>query len=388
MTRSLGRQGITVTVGDERLRSLAGASRYCRGLLLCPSPKRDAEPFVEAIYREVRGGRYRVVFPTDDVSLWLLGEARARFEGLAELPIPDIEAVQVAHDKAAVVSLAQEQGIPVPRTAIARSPGELRSMVQVLGLPAVVKPRFSWYRLDGKWIQGIGTLYVRSAEELEVAWQRVHQVIPFPLVQEYIPGEGRGLSLLMKHGEPRAAFSHRRIREKPPTGGVSVVSESIPLDSRMLRDSARLLERLKWHGVAMMEFKHDTRDGVPKLLEINGRFWGSLQLAMDAGVDFPYLLYRLAVDGEIAPVFSYKTGVRLRWWLGNLDWLLLRLRHGNGAATRLNALWEFMEPYGNMTRSEVFRRDDPQPALEELRQYLGQTVRERIVRARRVACDG
>ncbi len=133
----------------------------------------------------------------------------------------------------------------------------------------------------------------------------------------------------------------------------------------------------------MVEFKHDARDGTPKLLEINGRFWGSLQLAVDAGIDFPYLLYRLAVDGDVEPAFSYETGVRLRWWFGDLDWLLLRLRAGGPVGGRLKAIREFLSPSSNRTRSEVFRWDDRGPAFEELSQYVNHIVRGVIGRPRR-----
>src|SRR5439155_25305958 len=222
--------------------------------------------------------------------------------------------------------------------------------------------------------------YVRTASELHEAFRAVGEVVPCPLVQEHIPGDGRGIFVLMNRGRLRAAFARRRIREKPPSGGVSVLSESVGLDSQLLEYSERILEALKWHGVAMVEFKRDSRDGVSKLLEINGRFWGSLQLAVDAGVDFPYLLYRLAIDGDIEPVFTYQVGVRLRWWLGDLDWLLLRLRDGGSATRRLQAIPEFLRPTGRMARAEVFRRDDPAPALSELSQYLQAVLRSAVAR--------
>jgi predicted ATP-grasp superfamily ATP-dependent carboligase len=184
----------------------------------------------------------------------------------------------------------------------------------------------------------------------------------------------------MNHGRLRAAFAHRRLREKPPTGGVSVLSESVALDPQLLGQAERILEALKWHGVAMVEFKRDARDGVARLLEINGRFWGSLQLAVDAGVDFPHLLYRLAVDGDVEPVLTYDVGVRLRWWLGDLDQLLLRLRHPDRPGGRRAAIREFLAPAGKRTRTEVLRRDDPGPGAVELAQYMGQAGRWAIAR--------
>lgn len=370
-------------VADERRRSLAGASRYCRGSIQVPSPLRDGDAFVAKILEEVCRAGHRVLIPTDDVSLWVLGEARSRFEGLATLPFPDLEAIEVAHDKGALMSLAVEKGIPIPSTVVVKDPADLSTAIRHVGLPAVVKPRFSRFQCGGEWINGGGTHYVYTVEELQVACRAIHQTVPFPLVQEYIPGEGRGIFLLMNHGEVRAAFAHRRIREKPPSGGVSVLSESVAIEQGLLEYAELLLQPLKWHGVAMVEFKQDVRDGVSKLLEVNGRFWGSLQLAVDAGIDFPHLLYRLGVDGDVEPAFSYKEGVRLRWRLGDLDWLLLSFREGRQGGRRFAVIQEFLASSGSMTRAEVFRWDDPRPGFEELSQYVGHILRGAIMRLRR-----
>lgn len=343
-----------------------------------PSAAKDPEGLVKAIYQEISRMRYRLLIPMDDVTVGVLAGAMPQLEGLVRLPFPDLEAVYAAHDKAALISRAKEKGVPVPKTVVVRETADVQRAVREVGLPAVVKPRFSRFRRGGDWIHGGGTRYVRTPAELELACRAVQELVPFPLVQECIPGEGRGIFLLMKHGEVRAAFAHRRMREKPPSGGVSVLSESVPLDPALLEFSQRLLSDLKWHGVAMVEFKRDTRDGITKLMEINGRFWGSLQLAIDAGVDFPWLLYRLAVVGDITPVFSYKEGVRLRWWLGDLDWLLLCFRKSRSVSSRVAVIREFLKP--SRARAEIFRWGDPGPQLAELSQYVGHITRKGIRR--------
>ena len=380
VTRSLGRRGVEVTVADEDGRSLAGVSRYCRASVRVPSAARSGEAFVSAIRQEVGRGKHSVVIPVDDVTLCLISQARSQFDGLAALPFPDFETVQTAHDKGALMTLAAEKGIPVPKTVIVRGPADVEGAIRHVGLPAVVKARVSRVSVGGQWRAGSAVHYTRTAAEADAAVRAVQEVTPGPLVQEHIPGDGRGIFVLMNRGRLRAAFAHRRIREKPPSGGVSVLSESVGLDPQLLEHAGRILEALKWHGVAMLEFKRDARDGVSKLLEINGRFWGSLQLAVDSGVDFPYLLYRLALDGDIEPVFTYRVGVRLRWWLGDLDWLLLRVREKGSLARRLEAIPEFLRSAGRMARLEVYRRDDPAPAITELSQYLIAALRGAIGR--------
>jgi len=86
-----------------------------------------------------------------------------------------------------------------------------------------------------------------------------------------------------------------------------------------------MLEALQWHGIAEVEFRLDSRDGVPKLMEINPRFWGSLCVAMAAGVDFPYLLYRIAVDGDVNSVSSYRVGVKGRYLEQDILYLISSL---------------------------------------------------------------
>ena len=137
------------------------------------------------------------------------------------------------------------------------------------------------------------------------------------MIQEFIPsgGEAYGISLLFnRSSQLRAAFTHRRLREFPVKGGPSTLRESVHMP-QLLDKSVKLLQHLNWYGVAMVEYKQDPRDGKCKLMEINPRFWGSLPLAVVAGVDFPYLLYRLVMDGDIEPVLDYPEGIRCRWLL-------------------------------------------------------------------------
>jgi predicted ATP-grasp superfamily ATP-dependent carboligase len=374
-----------VTIADDGSGGLAGASRYCQRIVRVPSPAQSPEAFGRGIRDEISRGRHRVVIPTDDVTLSLVAQARSQLDGLVALPFPDFDTIQTAHDKGALAALASAEAIPIPKTLVMRDPTDLERAIAQVGFPAVVKPRMSRYPLGDQWKDGGGVHYVRTPAELGAAVRAAQQVVPCPLVQEHIPGEGRGIFALMSRGRLRAAFAHRRIREKPPSGGVSVLSEAVALDPQLLAHAERLLEALKWHGVAMLEFKCDARDGVAKLLEINGRFWGSLQLAVDSGVDFPYLLYRLAVDGDIDPVFTYRVGTRLRWWLGDLDWLLIRLREPGALARRLNAIPEFLRPAGATTHGEMYRRDDPAPAIHECSQYLSAAFRGVVGRFRRLA---
>jgi predicted ATP-grasp superfamily ATP-dependent carboligase len=180
-------------------------------------------------------------------------------------------------------------------------------------------------------------------------------------------------------GELVAAFAHRRLREKPPAGGVSVYSESIPVDPQLLERGVRLLHDFAWQGVAMLEFKIDRRTGRPYLMEINGRLWGSLQLAIDAGVDFPALLVACAL-GQRPARPAYQAGGRNRWWWGDVDHLLARFRSSEselglppGAPSRWQAARDFLRLWRAGDRNEVLRLSDPWPFVRETVDWLRRT---------------
>ncbi len=232
-------------------------------------------------------------------------------------------------------------------------------------------------KIDEKWIK-TSVHFVSNAEELTDLYRRIPYLRNPSLIQQRIEGEGQGVFGLFDHGKPCALFAHRRIREKPPAGGVSVFRESIELPKPMTDYAVRLLERVKWQGVAMVEFKVDRQSNVPMLMEINGRFWGSLQLAIDAGLNFPYLLYQAMNGMPIAvPNNAYRIGTKSRWLLGDLDHLLLRLTKSNSdlrldahAVSRGRCLAEFFKLFQHDLHYEIESLTDPGPALMEYRNWF------------------
>jgi predicted ATP-grasp superfamily ATP-dependent carboligase len=158
-----------------------------------------------------------------------------------------------------------------------------------------------------------------------------------------------------------------------------VYRESIPLDMEVLDAGRRLLDDLDWRGVAMVEYKRDAVSGRPVFMEVNGRFWGSLQLAIDAGVDFPALLASWVADSPAPRQAGYRCGVRLRWWWGDVDHLYQRLRDGTTWRARLAAVRTFLDWKSGPRRDleEVWRLRDPWPFLLETAQWLGRTLARR-----------
>jgi len=375
ITRSLGQRGASVLVGAERPDSLASSSRYCDRHVTYPSPYRSPDAFDRFVQELVERERLDLVVPVSDVTTHLVARRQDALRRHTAVAAPPFHAFEAASNKWSLLQQAAKCGIPIPRTHFIDGFAGLQAQLPRIDYPAVIKPARSRMRSDAGWLAG-SVHYAYDEPGLLRLYRTTGYLTSHPsLIQECIVGSGIGVFVLCDHGRLVTAFAHRRLREKPPSGGASVLCESVAVDPELCRQAMRLLGPLGWHGVAMMEFKQDRRSGRPVLMEVNGRFWGSLQLACDAGVDFPFLNGQLALGHppDVPPI--YKVGLKSRWLLGDLDHLLIRLLHGDRdlpdtAPSRLQTLCGFLDFFAPAVRYDVWRRDDPRPALHELRQYV------------------
>ena len=370
--RSLGRAGHTVYVASHRSPSLAGSSRYVRESARVAEPLQSPDEFVLGVVALIERWNIDLLLPVTEAAVMALLPDRARIP--AVLPFPQLSAFQRLCDKGAVAAEARALGIGVPSTVAIASRQALSDVASELRFPIILKPHRSVIEAYPR--RKIAVRRVADATELDaVVSASPDEAFPL-LVQEVINGPGIGVFVLLVDGEMRAAFAHRRIREKPPWGGVSVYRESIPLDENLLARSVKLLRRFEFEGAAMVEYKVDAATQVPYIMEINGRLWGSLQLAIDAGVDFPALLVDAFLNGSKAVASRSYKAVRSRWFWGDVDNLLLRLRSGggesgDGGSSRLRACMDFVRGFGSGSRNEVFRLNDPVPGFRETLDWFG-----------------
>jgi predicted ATP-grasp superfamily ATP-dependent carboligase len=374
--RSLGRAGFAVHVCGALRRTLAAVSRQAVESFSVPDPLRAPADFVGAVAHYAAAQHIDVVLPIAEAALLAVLGARDRFPGVV-IPFPALDTFRTASDKAALSAIASRAGLAVPRQWELPSAGDLAALdVDALPYPVVLKPSRSVGEHAG--VRSKHT--VRHAADAMTLRARVADLpsAAFPLlIQQRIVGPGCGVFLLRWNGRTVASFSHRRIREKPPAGGVSVYAEAVAPDTALIAQSERLLEALDWQGVAMVEYKQDASSSVSYLMEINGRFWGSLQLAIDAGVDFPLLLVRCAMGDALTSPPVYRPGVRGRWWWGEVDHVLARLRRSDaelalppGAPSRTAVVFDFLARWRADERDAVFRFGDPMPFLYESVRWL------------------
>jgi predicted ATP-grasp superfamily ATP-dependent carboligase len=378
ITRSLGSKGHRMIVGDKSQSSLAQASCYCHESFIYPDPMQDRAGFIEALLRTVKERQVDVVVPVAEVTTALVTEHKAMLERHCKVPFPDAAVFDRAASKQEVLVLAEKLSIPIPISMVLTRPLERRSWPDGLCFPVVVKPHRSRILVNGMW-HSTSVTYAENDAALDAILSAKHPCEYPLLLQQRIVGPGVGVFMCYQRGKLVAQFSHRRIREKPPSGGVSVLCESAPVSPQARVYAQALLDELRWQGVAMVEFKMDQASQTLKLMEINGRFWGSLQLAIDAGVDFPFLLLQTMADEPMKPIDTYRMGVKSRWFLGDLDALLMRLFKSRdelhlppGHAGKLRSIIRFLRPWHKDTYSEIFRFSDMKPGFHEARRWFSQ----------------
>lgn len=372
IVRSLGRLGHRVLVASTEPRSIAGQSRYSSGQLVSPQTLTDAETYVRWVAKIVEEQSVEHIFWTTTATTLALDHFRTCLSPAHLSDLPSSDVITQAYDKAETFRLAQEVGIPVPATWSFHSLDELRAEAKNIAQPCVIKPGQS-YSLVGKQIIRNGRHQYATDECLLLkAFASLHSEVSRPLIQEYIPGYGFGVFLLMQDNEPVAAFAHRRVREADPTGSGGCFRVSIELPPDAYEYSVRLLQAMKWRGVAMVEFKRDARDGLPKLMEVNGRFWYSLALCTQAGVDFPRLLLEMKSGRQLNRTsIPYRCGVGSHW-LGGEAMHLLKVLKGKPAwypgsyPGRLETLLGMARDFLFHPRVDTFQAADPRPALFEL----------------------
>lgn len=368
--RSLGRHGLHVIAADSQPDTLGAASRYAAGSVRYPDPAKSPESFISGVITIAAELGIETIIPATDLTTMLLVNP-PDLPTSVRLAIPPASSYETLTDKASLLQLAGRLDVPIPETRIADSRAAIMTAARDIGFPVVLKPSRSRYLKNGR-VFSTNVEIVRDPTGLCDVLRGVGWLSDIPcLVQRFVRGHGAGVFGLYAPSKEVAWFSHRRIREKPPTGGVSVLCESVPIDAAMRSAAANVLSAVGWVGAAMVEFRVSD-DGTPFLMEVNGRFWGSLQLAIDCGIDFPWLLYRVTNDLPVTDPEPYSVGKRLRWLMGDLDSLIITLKRiESSPAGRVRAVTTFLRSFADPTcRQEIFRVSDPKPGFREVAHWM------------------
>lgn len=308
IVRSLGKKGLKPSVLSTTRLGGALYSKYCGEKIICPSSAISVSKYLEFLSNLLKSKKYKILIPVNAHHFIPIAENLDKLRAYTNIPVPSIDVINTALDKYKSITLAENLGLPVPKTVVLKSEQQLQEIFHKWGVPIVVKPRRSFIFVQDRLISAGKARVVFSPDEV----RRLNFSSQIHLAQEYLPGEGYGFFALFKDSRLLAKFCHHRLHEVRAEGGVSSLRESFK-DELLEELGSRLLQKLNWHGVAMVEFRKDFRDGKYKLMEINCRFWGSLQLSIIAGVDFPYLLYKMSIGEDVENMLDYRQGILCRW---------------------------------------------------------------------------
>jgi predicted ATP-grasp superfamily ATP-dependent carboligase len=315
--RSLGRRHVRVEVASHAPRAQAFASRYCTVIHRAPDPNRQRAQYIRWLFDLLAHEGFDTVQCFEEATADILSEHAARVRLHTHYPAPSREAFLRATHKDAATRLVQQLGLLLPRTLEISSPRQLADLTSQLEYPVVVKGVCS---SGSQQVALAATPRELESEFHRIAALRRDPALPLPVIQEYVPGSGYGLTALVDAGEPLVTFMHRRLAEHDIQHGVhfahgATAAESVH-EPEILEAATRILRELQWNGMAMVEFRRHRTTGRFYFIEINPRFVGSLELAIAAGVDFPWLLTRYATQGRAAvPAVGHRSGVRYRWLL-------------------------------------------------------------------------
>ena len=394
VVRSLGRHGIKIDVASSKPFPLASLSTYCRHSYRYPDPLTEVRGFRDSIRHRVRAGHYALVIPVTDASICPLMDVRAEIERYCPVAMAANSAVAAAQSKDQVYELAKKHSVPFPRSHWVGNLEDYRELRRALGFPVVVKPDRSKVWVTEKNGRSLSTAYALTVEELDVHAAELLEYGPIVL-QEYIRGEVVGLGVLAHDGEILFSFQFRSLHEVPLTGGISSYRVSEAVDTCLASYASTLLSALSWDGIAHVEFIREASTGKWYLMEINGRLWASLPLAVAAGADFPLFLYQSLVKGRREFPPFYKVGLRARQLSREREWVkevLFRRSRGRGGlvaypdpdAVRKDILRLFRpdEPI------DSFDSRDPLPGVYDCLKAIGATAGDLGRFMRRVLTPG
>jgi len=317
--QSLGKAGYDIYTASNFSSELSRSSIYGKKFYSYPSPMKCKEEFIDFIVCLNKEQNFDFILPVTDNSIYPLMEV-SDVDLMRILILPNKDTFESAFNKEKTLLLAQKLDVPVPANTYVTS--ESFKLDDFSDFPLFVKP------VQSKGISPNGSfnlepILVESSSHLGRSVKEFLKYTPVQ-IQQCVPGVGIGIEVLCRRGKIIRAFAHKRVHELPLTGGGSSYRKSIPMPKELFEYSERLMESLDWNGVAMVEFKSENDNHW--LMEINGRFWGSLPLAIHAGIDFPKLLIDMLAGNNISENYSYNENLYVRNIVKDLDWFKLNLK--------------------------------------------------------------
>ena len=370
--RSLGRRGLIVHLGFDHDDTICRDSKYVTKLHKMPSAGSEPKAWVHALITILANETFDLVIPTSDNYLVLVVRNRSKLDKFSKLAIPCDKGFEFSYKKDKTFELAESLNIPIPKTFPIRNLDDFHNLKTELKFPIVIKPTSSKvWKNDTRHSLKVGTAL--DKDELLNKLKKDLPLCPV-LLQTFHPGIGVGIEMLLQDGNLIAAFQHERVHE-PLKGGGSSYRKSAGLDKNLLDYSKRLMRALNWTGVCMIEFKYDKKNNEVVLMEINGRFWGSLPLAYNSGANFPSWLYDVLVLNRRPEIGTYKVDFYCRNLTRDFDWFRENLFSKKNDPLKISVpiptvLMELRNILLFRERFDELALDDMKPGIIQLFRYF------------------
>ena len=375
--RSLGRRGkriVALETSNILKRSKhvpTFSSRWCQAAIIEPGYEQQVAPFVTRLMQALDSTGARLLISSSDGTIAVLRQHRAELEQReVRLALAKESALEIAISKEQTLAVAEHLGLNIPRGVMLTAESDVSAALHEIGLPAVVKPTESWL-----WSQQQGTRLncqlVTTPEEARHAVRQLTQFGGKVLFQQFLSGRQESISILYDRGDVYARFAQWTRRAHPPLGGVSTYRQSIALPVDTTEQAERLIRAIDLEGYAQVQFRRDS-SGKPYLMEINPRLTSGVELAVRAGIDFPYLVYQWANQEPIDRINWYRPGVKMRYLEGDLLTTLQTFseRGRPGITPPATAVAEFITSFFIPTGYDYFDWQDPRPAWTAAREIL------------------
>jgi predicted ATP-grasp superfamily ATP-dependent carboligase len=372
--RELGAKGVPVHAIGRTATALGSASRYCTSFFVRP----NSSPLAQWLPDHIRSTGAKALMAISEGDLLDLAAMPEDIEGCRILT-PRAAPLALALDKRLTLALAETIGILIPKSWQPLAGGDWTAEKASLTFPLIAKwadPPAVLSLLEEHGIAFEKAERIDRPDQLEALLTRYQPIGVWPLIQSFCPGKGLGQMLSMADGRATLRFQHLRLHEWPPEGGVSTLCEAIDpaLYAEQMAKSEALLAAMGWEGPAMVEYRHDPVTGRFVLMEVNGRFWGSLPLARHAGASFAWAHYA-HIFGLPFESPSIRTGTKARFLIPE-TWRLIRILKTDEAEGRVSALATWIGAvFDPKLRHYVYDADDPGPFWRDMRNAIGSIVR-------------
>ena len=360
--RSLGRKGIPVVVVTWDKHSVISSSKYVDESVIAPHPDRSSKEFISFLLNNSPKWKNGLLIPTDDYSVIVLSQNKTELSKHYVVTVPRWDVIEKCVNKKLTYETAKTADIPVPKTVFPDSLAYLETHKNEFVYPYLLKPLFSQKFAEEL---KLGKMFkIKNFEELESKFSLANKQGLDMMVTEWIHGDCDQLYTYYAYRSLDGKFlveaTLKKLRQSHPDFGTIVVGEST-YTPEIMELGRKFLNELSYTGLCGVEFKRDRRDGKFKLIEINARSGTGVNLPVQAGIDFPWIMYKDLVDHEKIRINNYDIG--LKWIYLSSD-LIFFFRHHQ------EKNWKFRENMNIYKGTRTFAVYDPHDLRPFIKEWL------------------